>query len=191
MRTMRFCICGFNQETKRSIPTRLRSTGIFFAAVTFRRWLSMERRQCLDRIGGFDERLPIAQDHHHWLKVVEGIAVGYLAEPLGKYRVIRSLLWPIRAIVRGLSPLRVGSCRCFSLQTVEPDDLDMAAKELYISDVADWHILERTSTNLTRRERANRSAIRKHPELSIELHGGLSENLHARDPSPRAKIRRQ
>ena len=40
-----------------------------------------------DRVGGFDERLLVAEDYLHWIMIAaEGQALGYLAEPLGKYR---------------------------------------------------------------------------------------------------------
>ena len=47
----------------------------------------VERRATFDLVGGFDERLPVAQDYLHWITIAaEGQAIGYLAEPLGYYR---------------------------------------------------------------------------------------------------------
>lgn len=47
----------------------------------------VERRECLDRVGNFDERLFVAQDYFHWIMVaMHGMAIGYLDEPLGMYR---------------------------------------------------------------------------------------------------------
>lgn len=82
----------FNQETGRSFPhgycliDLLRRCHIQILTV-------LERRECLDRAGIFDERLAIAQDYHHWIKVaLQGFAIGYLPEPLGKYRWRRGSL---------------------------------------------------------------------------------------------------
>ena len=76
----------FNEETKRSVPQGycvqelLRRSHIQTLTV-------VERRNCFDRVGGFDERLPVAQDYLHWIMIAaEGQTLGYLAEPLGKYR---------------------------------------------------------------------------------------------------------
>jgi glycosyltransferase involved in cell wall biosynthesis len=76
----------FNRETKRSVPqgycvqALLRCSHIQTLTV-------VERRNCFDRVGAFDERLPIAQDYLHWIMIAaEGQGVGYLADPLGKYR---------------------------------------------------------------------------------------------------------
>ena len=76
----------FNQETKRSVPqgycvqALLKCSHIQTLTV-------VERRNCFDRAGAFDERLPIAQDYLHWIMIAAGgQEVGYLEEPLGKYR---------------------------------------------------------------------------------------------------------
>ncbi|MDN5940438.1 MAG: glycosyltransferase [Nitrospira sp.] len=76
----------FNQETKRSVPqgycieALLRCSHIQTLTV-------VERRNYFERAGVFDERLPIAQDYLHWIMIAAGgQGVGYLAEPLGKYR---------------------------------------------------------------------------------------------------------
>lgn len=76
----------FNDETQRFIPQghcladMLRRCHIQTLTV-------LERRECVNRAGLFDERLPIAQDYQHWIKVaLEGFAIGYLPDPLGKYR---------------------------------------------------------------------------------------------------------
>ena len=76
----------FNEETKRSVPQ-----GYCILELLKRSHIQtltvVERRNCFDRVGGFDERLPIAQDYLHWIMIAaEGYGVGYLAEPLGKYR---------------------------------------------------------------------------------------------------------
>ena len=104
MRTMRFCICV--SIKKRSGPSHEATVEGSSSPLSHSDADCDGTSSVLDRIGGFDERLPIAQDYHHWIKVVgEGFAVGYIAEPLGKSiggGVAAS--WPIRAIVRGLSP---------------------------------------------------------------------------------------
>ena len=76
----------FNEETKRSVPQGycvqelLKCSHIQTLTV-------VERRNCFDRAGVFDERLPVAEDYLHWIMIAaEGQAVGYLAEPLAKYR---------------------------------------------------------------------------------------------------------
>lgn len=76
----------FNHETKRPVPQGhcvidlLRTCHIQILTV-------VERRECLDRVGNFDERLFVAQDYFHWIMVaMHGMAIGYLDEPLGMYR---------------------------------------------------------------------------------------------------------
>jgi glycosyltransferase involved in cell wall biosynthesis len=76
----------FNKETKRSVPQ-----GYCIQALLRRSHIQtltvVERRNSFDRVGIFDERLPIAQDYLHWIMIAaEGQALGYLAEPLAKYR---------------------------------------------------------------------------------------------------------
>jgi len=47
----------------------------------------MERRECFERVGGFDERFRRLEDYLHWLRVVlQGHSVGYIDEPLALYR---------------------------------------------------------------------------------------------------------
>ena len=76
----------FYEETKRSVPQ-----GHCVQQLLMRCHIQtltvLERRSSFDLVGGFDERLPIAQDYLHWIMIAaEGQALGYLAEPLGKYR---------------------------------------------------------------------------------------------------------
>ena len=76
----------FYEETKRSVPQ-----GYCLRKLLLRCHIQtvtvVERRSSFDRAGVFDTRLPIAQDYLHWIMIAaEGQAVGYLAEPLGKYR---------------------------------------------------------------------------------------------------------
>jgi glycosyltransferase involved in cell wall biosynthesis len=47
----------------------------------------LERRACIERVGVFDERLKSTQDYLHWIRIaMEGMAFGYIAEPLALYR---------------------------------------------------------------------------------------------------------
>jgi glycosyltransferase involved in cell wall biosynthesis len=76
----------FNQMTKRSVPqghclqALLKCSHIQTLTV-------VERRNCFERVGAFDERLAVAEDYLHWIMIAaEGQAVGYLEEPLAKYR---------------------------------------------------------------------------------------------------------
>ncbi len=76
----------FYEETKRSVPQ-----GHCIQQLLMRCHIQpltvVERRRSFDRVGGFDERLLVAEDYLHWIMIAaEGQAVGYLAEPLGKYR---------------------------------------------------------------------------------------------------------
>jgi glycosyltransferase involved in cell wall biosynthesis len=76
----------FYEETKRDVPQ-----GYCVPKLLMRCHIQtltvVERRSSFDRVGVFDDRLPIVQDYLHWIMIAaEGQAVGYLAEPLGKYR---------------------------------------------------------------------------------------------------------
>jgi glycosyltransferase involved in cell wall biosynthesis len=47
----------------------------------------MERRECYEEVGGFDERFRRLEDYLHWFRVVLlGRSVGYIDEPLALYR---------------------------------------------------------------------------------------------------------
>ncbi len=76
----------FNEESRREIPQGhwtmdlLQRCHIQIATV-------LERRECIERIGKFDERLKTVQDYLHWILVpMEGMAFGYIPEPLAMYR---------------------------------------------------------------------------------------------------------
>ena len=76
----------FYEETKRSVPQ-----GYCVQQLLMRCHIQpltvLERRSSFDRVGGFDERLLVAEDYLHWIMIAaEGQALGYMAEPLGKYR---------------------------------------------------------------------------------------------------------
>lgn len=76
----------FYEETKRSVPQ-----GYCLRQLLMRCHIQpvtvVERRNVFDLVGGFEKQLLVAQDYLHWIMIAaEGQAVGYLAEPLGKYR---------------------------------------------------------------------------------------------------------
>lgn len=82
----------FNSETARSVPQGscmlelLQHSHIQTLTV-------VERRDCFQKVGGFDDRIPIAQDYLHWIMIaLEGWKFGYIKEPLGKYRWRRGSL---------------------------------------------------------------------------------------------------
>jgi glycosyltransferase involved in cell wall biosynthesis len=53
----------------------------------------LERRACIERVGNFDGRLKTAQDYLHWIRIaMDGMAIGYIAEPLAMYRRTTSSL---------------------------------------------------------------------------------------------------
>jgi glycosyltransferase involved in cell wall biosynthesis len=76
----------FNAETGRAIPHGYCREDLL-RRCHIQTPTAMERRECIDKIGGFDERLPITQDYMHWITIAfEGWAVGYIDQPLAKYR---------------------------------------------------------------------------------------------------------
>jgi hypothetical protein len=82
----------FNAETARSVPQGscllqlLQDSHIQTLTV-------VERRECFEKVGGFNKRLPVAQDYMHWLLIaLEGWKFGYIGEPLAKYRWRRGSL---------------------------------------------------------------------------------------------------
>lgn len=81
-----------NLETRREVPegyctlSLLRRCHIRIPTV-------LERRACIERVGDFDVRLKASQDYLHWIKIaLEGMAFGYIAEPLTMYRRTASSL---------------------------------------------------------------------------------------------------
>ena len=100
----------FYEETKRSVPQ-----GYCLQELLRRCHIQpvnvVERRSTFDRVGGFDERLLAIEDYLHWIMIAaEGQAVGYLAEPLGKYR------WRTGSIMMGSKPrLLEGYARLFDI----------------------------------------------------------------------------
>lgn len=47
----------------------------------------LARRDCYNRLGDFDPRLPFATDLEMWLRIAAGHRVGFIAQPLVSYRV--------------------------------------------------------------------------------------------------------
>ena len=82
----------YNAETGREVPqgycvlNLLRRCHVQVPTV-------LERRECIERVGRFDGRLKTAQDYLHWIRIaMDGMAVGYIAEPLAMYRRTTSSL---------------------------------------------------------------------------------------------------
>jgi len=76
----------FNRETMRDVPKGscvrdlLRDSHVQTLTV-------VERRDCLEKVGGFDERLKTNEDYFHWiLAAMSGMVFGYIDEPLAMYR---------------------------------------------------------------------------------------------------------
>ena len=77
---------AYNADTLREVPhghcalSLLRQCHVHVPTV-------LERRDCIDRVGGFDERLTCSEDYFHWIRIaMDGMAVGYIPEPLALYR---------------------------------------------------------------------------------------------------------
>lgn len=161
----------FNQETQRSVPQGNCLTALL-SRCHIQTLTVMERRQCLDRIGGFDERLPIAQDYHHWIKVVGGgYAIGYIAEPLGKYRWRRGSLMTnqtrlLEDLVLIYEELLRGD---IDIQNANKDAFDIIAKELY-SVHRRLAYVERTAGKFSQARERIGQLIRKRPG-AMELYG--------------------
>jgi glycosyltransferase involved in cell wall biosynthesis len=77
---------SFNVETVRPVPQGY-CTEDLLRRCHIQTPTVVERRECIEEVGGFDERLPVTQDYMHWLQIaLKGWAVGYIDEPLAKYR---------------------------------------------------------------------------------------------------------
>ena len=83
---------AYNAETRRDVPegycalNLLRRCHVQVPSV-------LERRECIERVGNFDGRLKTAQDYLHWIRIaLDGMAVGYIPEPLAMYRRTASSL---------------------------------------------------------------------------------------------------
>jgi glycosyltransferase involved in cell wall biosynthesis len=76
----------FNAETARRVPQG-HCTHDLLQRCHIQTLTVVERRECVEKIGGFDEQLPVAQDYMHWIMIaLSGWAFGYIDEPLAKYR---------------------------------------------------------------------------------------------------------
>ncbi len=76
----------FNLETARPVPSGhcrqdlLRRCHIQVPSV-------IERRKCIEEVGGFNEQFMAIEDYLHWIMVsLKGWEFGYINEPLAKYR---------------------------------------------------------------------------------------------------------
>ena len=173
----------FNQETKRSVPhgvclnDLLRRCHIQTLTV-------LERRQCLDRAGLFDERLPIAQDYHHWIKVaLHGSAIGYLSMPLAKYR------WRSGSLMGNQGRLLADLVLIYEellqkttdTQNIDQDGVNIIARELYLTQRR-LAYLERTHGKYNQAKERIGHLICQYPravELYVELlKTCLREGLH-------------
>lgn len=81
-----------NQETRRQVPQG-------YCTLDLLRWNHIElssvvaRRECLERTGGFDQRVQGAADYLQWILVaMDGMAVGYIDEALAMFRWRRGSL---------------------------------------------------------------------------------------------------
>jgi len=77
---------AFNRQTLREVPQ-----GQCLTALLQRNHIQpltvIERRSCVERIGGFDERLRGVDDYMRWtLLAIEGVEFGSVDEPLALYR---------------------------------------------------------------------------------------------------------
>jgi glycosyltransferase involved in cell wall biosynthesis len=76
----------FNAETGRSVPQNHCKRDILLRCHVQTPTV-IERRQCVEKVGGFNENLPVTQDYMHWILIaLEGWTFGYIDEPLAKYR---------------------------------------------------------------------------------------------------------
>jgi glycosyltransferase involved in cell wall biosynthesis len=76
----------FNAETARSVPQNHCKRDILLRCHVQTPTV-IERRQCVEKVGGFNENLPVTQDYMHWILIaLEGWTFGYIDEPLAKYR---------------------------------------------------------------------------------------------------------
>jgi glycosyltransferase involved in cell wall biosynthesis len=139
---------SFNAETARPIPQGycaddlLRRCHIQTPSV-------MERRECAEKIGGFDEWLPVAQDYMRWIRIaLEGWAIGYLDEPLAKYRWrAGSLMSSKRRVLEdharmfGILLPQYHASRTFSdeAKAIMHDRLVAAERELAYLDLMEGH----------------------------------------------------
>lgn len=160
----------FNQHTQRSIP-RGHCVNDLLRRCHIQTLTVLERRQCLDRVGMFDERLPIAQDYHHWIKVaLDGAAIGYLPEPLGKYRWRRgSLMGNQSRLLEDLILIYDELLqRSTDLATIDQEGHNIIVRELYLTQRRLVY-LERTGGKYAQAKERIGNLIRKRPR-AIELY---------------------
>jgi glycosyltransferase involved in cell wall biosynthesis len=76
----------FNTETARSVPQNHCKRDILLRC-HIQTPTVIERRTCVEKVGGFNENLPVTQDYMHWILIaLKGWTFGYIDEPLAKYR---------------------------------------------------------------------------------------------------------
>lgn len=138
----------FNGETARAVPQGyckddlLRRCHIQTPTV-------IERRKCIEKIGGFDERLPITQDYMHWIMIaLDGWAFGYIDEPLAMYRWRAGSLMSskrrvledhVRMFGRLLPDQYLGHACSDAVKSMIHDRFICAARELAYMDRVEGH----------------------------------------------------
>lgn len=69
-----------NPQIKENFGNLLENNFIYILTVVV-------RRDCLDKVGGFDERLFPSDDYDLWLRLAKRYPFGYIDAPLAKYRI--------------------------------------------------------------------------------------------------------
>ena len=163
----------FNQETGRAVPQ-----GRCLRDVLLRSHIQtltvMERRTAFEKAGGFDLRLPIAQDYWHWILVVlADYEVGYMPEPLGQYR------WRTGSLMSSQRRLLDDFSKIYEMLLTERDieqthgaDIGEIVKaQLYAAERQLAYVERRECSSAVARRRLRR-LIRRWP-LQIELYMDL------------------
>jgi len=167
----------FNHEPPRQVPQGaclmdlLRRCHIQIPTV-------VERRDCFDRAGNFDERLKNVQDYFHWISVaMNGMAIGYVDEPLAMYRrtagsLSSSQRWVLEDLVAMFHILlrnRRLTLRCGR------DGVDIIRRRLHCTQRA-LAYLERAAGDLDPARRRILGLIRESP-LRTELYLDLLKSV--------------
>lgn len=137
----------FNFETQRPIPDG-HCTEDLLRRCHVQTPTVIERHKCIDVVGGFDEQLPVTQDYMHWILVsMKGWALGYINEPLAKYRwragslmsSKRRVLEDLARMFGDLLPRRIESTEAVSLTAIMQDRFIAAERELAYLDRLEGH----------------------------------------------------
>jgi glycosyltransferase involved in cell wall biosynthesis len=91
----------FNRETKR-FPPEGRCLADLLRRCHIQVSSAMERREATEKMGAFDLRLRAAEDYYRWIvAAMEGVAFGYIDEPLAMYRWRTGSLFQSRSMTEG------------------------------------------------------------------------------------------